>query len=175
MCRPPVVSAKGRTSRRYLCMKSCHTLIIRREEEVWRRLTATLSGIFCASSNMIDERRSFRPALTTTPLSHEGLITMRAYLVGEAVCTENLTPWSKLLPCATEAGLASLLNPLRIFNSSFHQFDVQLRRTETNLELIQNLLVVFDLARYDRPLGMVLAPPPILATTFTKTHRLDTA
>lgn len=147
----------------------------RRKEDLWRRLTATLSGIFCASSNLIDERRSFRPVRTTP---HEGLTTMRAYLASEAVCTENLTPWSKLLPCATEAGLASLLNPRRIFNSSFHQFDVQLRRTaETSLRLTQNLLVVFDLARYDRSLGTINFiilysgdPPP---SPPTKIHRLD--
>lgn len=34
---------------------------------------------------------------------------LRALLPHEAVCTENLTPWLRLLPCGDQAGLASLL------------------------------------------------------------------
>lgn len=30
-------------------------------------------------------------------------------LAGESVCTENLTPWTKLLPCRVQAGLGKLL------------------------------------------------------------------
>ncbi len=42
-----------------------------------------------------------------------------AVLPREAVCTENLTPWLKLLPCRDAAGLASLLaNRQRLFASS---------------------------------------------------------
>ena len=68
------------------------------------------------------------------------------------MCTENLTPWGKLLPCSTTAGLASLLNPSRIFNTPFHQFDVNLRASGKSLELRQNLLVVFDVRRHDETL-----------------------
>lgn len=39
-----------------------------------------------------------------------GGIHLAAALPQEAVCTENLTPWLKLLPCRDAAGLGSLLN-----------------------------------------------------------------
>ncbi|KAE8293312.1 GPI transamidase component PIG-T [Larimichthys crocea] len=38
----------------------------------------------------------------------------------EIVCTENLTPWKKLLPCGSKAGLAVLLKSEKLFHSSFH-------------------------------------------------------
>lgn len=38
----------------------------------------------------------------------------------EAVCTENLTPWTKLLPGRDQSGFGLLLNPLTIYNSLFH-------------------------------------------------------
>lgn len=38
----------------------------------------------------------------------------------EHVCTENLTPFLKLLPCKSLSGIASLLNPHRIFDADWH-------------------------------------------------------
>lgn len=38
----------------------------------------------------------------------------------EHVCTENLTPFLKLLPCKSFSGIASLLNPHRIFDADWH-------------------------------------------------------
>ena len=38
----------------------------------------------------------------------------------EIVCTENLTPWIKLLPCSKTNGLAKLLkSPHKLFDSNY--------------------------------------------------------
>ncbi|KHJ76944.1 hypothetical protein OESDEN_23436 [Oesophagostomum dentatum] len=37
----------------------------------------------------------------------------------ETVCTENLTPWKKLLPCK-QNGLVTLFNPIKIYENVYH-------------------------------------------------------
>lgn len=49
-------------------------------------------------------------------------------LPGEAVCSENVTPWSKLLPCKNLAGLASLLRPTSLFRSNYIALKMTFRR-----------------------------------------------
>eukprot|EP00012_Vannella_robusta_P008851 CAMPEP_0206198700 /NCGR_PEP_ID=MMETSP0166-20121206/9798_1 /ASSEMBLY_ACC=CAM_ASM_000260 /TAXON_ID=95228 /ORGANISM="Vannella robusta, Strain DIVA3 518/3/11/1/6" /LENGTH=378 /DNA_ID=CAMNT_0053616613 /DNA_START=117 /DNA_END=1254 /DNA_ORIENTATION=+ len=73
----------------------------------------------------------------------------------EAVCTENLTPWSKLLPCRSESGLGRLLHSLPLYDSLYHSMGVTMRYSlpdhcnsvetcdSVTLELIQTLGVVF--------------------------------
>lgn len=76
-----------------------------------------------------------------------------ASLPREIVCTENLTPWKKLLPCDSRAGLASLLNSGYIHNTRYHSIALHLRpicRTEScdsvTLELQQTVSLVYDYA-----------------------------
>ncbi|CAG2062522.1 unnamed protein product, partial [Timema podura] len=82
----------------------------------WKELTSALSGLLCASLNFIDAANSLSPELTLRPA---GVVDNKpvnssylryATLPREIVCTENLTPWKKLLPCDSKKGLASLLN-----------------------------------------------------------------
>lgn len=40
----------------------------------------------------------------------------------ENLCTENLTPWKKLLPCYDRAGLAKLLNAIKLLSA--HYFSI---------------------------------------------------
>lgn len=72
----------------------------------------------------------------------------------EAVCTENLTPWIKLLPCRDQSGLGKLLHPLPIYDSKFNSMNTVIKYRpsecpsedcprETVIELIQTLTVVF--------------------------------
>jgi len=79
----------------------------------------------------------------------------------EAVCTENLTPWTKLLPCRSESGLGKLLHPLVLYNALYHSMGVTVRYIlpdhcnsveecdEVTLELVQNLGVVFKTEEHD--------------------------
>ena len=45
----------------------------------------------------------------------------------EVVCTENLTPWLKLLPCGSSAGLASLLDASKLYDTTYHSLAVNVR------------------------------------------------
>ena len=78
--------------------------------ETWTDLINVLSGMFCASLNYMDTKNtvcpklSFRPRGATTgwfakTSSH---LLRYAALPRENVCTENLTPWKKLLPCGSK-------------------------------------------------------------------------
>lgn len=93
----------------------------------WRTLTANLAGLFCASLDALDERltvtpwtRSFPSSSSSSTPSNHASKTLHATLSSEAVCTENLSPLLKLLPCKQRAGLASLLEPHHFFAADFH-------------------------------------------------------
>ncbi|KAG2740067.1 Gpi16-domain-containing protein [Suillus brevipes Sb2] len=84
---------------------------------VWssKRTFTTLSRLFCASLGSLDSRRTLSPTVafplsgsTPTFAPHE---LRHASLPSENVCTENLTPFLKLLSCKGHAGLAALLTP----------------------------------------------------------------
>lgn len=122
----------------------------------WKELTNVLSGIFCASLNFIDSTNTVQPSASFKPLGIGNETDHRflryATLPREIVCTENLTPWKKLLPCGSKAGLAVLLKSEKLFYSSFHSQTVHIRPVcqdwqckTTSWELRQTLNVVFDL------------------------------
>lgn len=100
-----------------------------RVDHRWQGLRNALAGIFCASLGSLDEQRTTSPVLTFRP---EGLLPnwtlphqlRHATLPAEHVCTENLTPFLKLLPCKSLSGIASLLNPHRLFDADWHGMGV---------------------------------------------------
>ncbi|KAF9045933.1 Gpi16 subunit GPI transamidase component [Hymenopellis radicata] len=91
----------------------------------WQGLRNALAGLFCASIGSLDEQRTTSPVLPFAPegslpdwgVNHE---LRHASLASEHVCTENLTPFLKLLPCKSLSGAASLLNPHRLFDANWH-------------------------------------------------------
>ncbi|KAM9752847.1 GPI transamidase component PIG-T [Menidia menidia] len=125
-------------------------------DATWKELTNVLSGIFCASLNFIDSTNTVQPSASFKPLGIGNVTDHRflryATLPREIVCTENLTPWKKLLPCGSKAGLSVLLKSEKLFHSSFHSQAVHIRPVcqdwqckTTSWELRQTLNVVFDL------------------------------
>uniref|UniRef100_A0A8C7Y8N3 Phosphatidylinositol glycan anchor biosynthesis, class T n=1 Tax=Oryzias sinensis TaxID=183150 RepID=A0A8C7Y8N3_9TELE len=125
-------------------------------DATWKELTNVLSGIFCASLNFIDSTNTLQPSASFKPLGIGNETDHRflryATLPREIVCTENLTPWKKLLPCGSKAGLAVLLKSEKLFHSSFHSQSVHIRPVcqdrqckSSSWELRQALNVVFDL------------------------------
>ena len=83
----------------------------------WRSLTNALSGQLCASLNFLDQTTSASPKYSFTPRGVSNISKsdggagyggskrfMRGTLPGENVCTENLTPWKKMLPCQGKRG-----------------------------------------------------------------------
>ncbi|KAG0222995.1 hypothetical protein BGW42_006175 [Actinomortierella wolfii] len=134
----------------------------------WKGLVNTLSGLFCASLNFIDETITVEPRLS---FRNDGVYNVyhqsRSHaanqndtrlrygsLPHENVCTENLTPWIKLLPCKSKAGIASLLKSHKLFDSRFYSMAIHVRPvcedelcTVKSLELVQSISTVIDVVR----------------------------
>lgn len=86
-----------------------------------------LAGLFCASLGSLDEQRTTSPDRAFFPQgqlpSWSENVTHKlrhASLPSEHVCTENLTPFLKLLPCKSFSGISVLLNPHRVFDADWH-------------------------------------------------------
>ena len=112
-----------------------------RVDDRWKGFRNALAGLFCASLGSMDELRTTSPAQSFAPegtlpdwgLPHQ---VRHASLPSEHVCTENLTPFLKLLPCKSLSGIAGLLNPHRLFDADWHGMGVHvLWRKEEGVEL----------------------------------------
>ncbi|VVC90523.1 unnamed protein product [Leptidea sinapis] len=123
----------------------------------WKKLTSTLAGLFCASLNFIENQNTINPQMSLWPsgatehLSNSSSYLRYASLPREIVCTENLTPWKKLLPCESSHGFSSLLNSRLIHNTNYHSVGVHVRKicantacTETFIEIKQTVALVYD-------------------------------
>lgn len=137
------------------------------EEEAelrWLTLTNALSGLFCASLNFIDETRTVRPVLSFQPEGDHLNTTLantrllHGVLPHEVVCTENLTPFLKLLPCKGKAGIASLLDGHKLFDASYQSMAIDVKPVcdldgQCVLEMEVTIDMVLDIARSMRPRG----------------------
>jgi len=130
-------------------------------DATWRRLVDALSGLSCSSLTFVSRDKvtvspnlSFKPtgAVFQQKDNRNSSLLRYGALPREIVCTENLTPWKKLLPCDSKAGLAMLLNDAKkLYDTAYHSLVIHLRPvcrdpgcTSTSLELVQSLSVVFD-------------------------------
>ena len=92
-----------------------------------------LSGLFCASLNFIDSTRTIRPVISFEPFGDHSNATksnlhlLYGTLPREVVCTENLTPFLKLLPCKGKAGISSLLDGHKLFDASWQSMSIDVR------------------------------------------------
>ncbi|KAF7880207.1 uncharacterized protein EAF01_012055 [Botrytis porri] len=99
----------------------------------WLTLTNALSGLFCASLNFIDSTRTTRPVLSFQPVNDHSNSTLanlhllHGTLPREVVCTENLTPFLKLLPCKGKAGISSLLDGHKLFDASWQSMSIDVQ------------------------------------------------
>ena len=126
----------------------------------WLSLTNTLSGLFCASLNFIDATKTTRPVISFQPEGYHSnssnLHLLHGTLPHEVVCTENLTPFLKLLPCKGKAGISSLLSGHKLFDASWQTMAVDVRPVcgsdgECVLEMEQTVDMVLDIERSKRP------------------------
>lgn len=109
-----------------------------------------MSGIFCASLNLLTCEKTHK--LDMPPFAPHDLKGDQVYMSGvlpkETVCTENLTPFLRLLPCDNRVGLASLLNPTRVFDGEYSMLDLSAKvncdNGECHLEVKQNVRMVFN-------------------------------
>lgn len=130
--------------------------------EKWQVLVQSLSGLFCASLNFVDSTRTTKPVLTFAPAGQYAAGASDTYflhgvLPGEVVCTENLTPFLKLLPCKGKAGISSLLDGHKVFDADWQTMSIDVvpkcpaDRGSCIVELQQNIDVVLDIQRSKRP------------------------
>ncbi|XP_061386810.1 GPI transamidase component PIG-T [Musca vetustissima] len=127
-------------------------------DEQWKRVTSTFSGIICASLNFMDKTNTitpqygFRPQFVSAAPSQKTQNTQHvrySSLPREIVCTENLTPWKKLLPCNSRHGFASLLNSGHVHNTNYHSLGIKFRtlcngQQECILEFTESANMVYD-------------------------------
>ncbi|KAL5205012.1 hypothetical protein ABZP36_009883 [Zizania latifolia] len=112
-------------------------------DATWKNLTHTLSGLFCASINFLESSTAFSSPRWGFKLN-EGNLRYGA-LPREAVCTENLTPWLKLLPCRDKAGIASLLYRPSVYKGYYHSQKLKLASSKSfGIILDQTLTVVLQ-------------------------------
>ncbi|KAI5861464.1 Gpi16 subunit, GPI transamidase component [Durotheca rogersii] len=137
----------------------------------WLTLTNALSGLFCASLNFIDETRTTRPVMSFQPEGTHvnstlaNLHLLHGVLPREVVCTENLTPFLKLLPCKGKAGISSLLDGHKLFDASWQSMAIDIRPICTGgegcvLQIEQTIDMVLDIERSKRPRGNPIPRPP---------------
>lgn len=137
-------------------------IVVLRAFAKWITLTQSLSGLFCASLNFIDSTRTTRPIASFGPagdhLTSRQLHLLHGTLPGEVVCTENLTPFLKLLPCKGKAGISSLFDGHKLFDASWQSMSVDVRPVcpqpdECLVQIEQTVDMVLDIDRSKRPRG----------------------
>ncbi|KAL4942601.1 hypothetical protein BDV06DRAFT_191802 [Aspergillus oleicola] len=152
----------------------------------WITLTQSLSGLFCASLNFIDSTRTTRPVASFEPvgdLPSANLHLLHGTLPGEVVCTENLTPFLKLLPCKGKAGVASLLDGHKLFDAAWQSMAIDVRPVcpesgECLVQIDQTVDIVLDIERSKRPRGNPIPRPvpadKLVCDTSKSYHSKDT-
>ncbi|QIX01976.1 hypothetical protein AMS68_007493 [Peltaster fructicola] len=124
-------------------------------EQRWSALVNSLSGLFCASLNFIDSTKTTSPVLTFEPegqLQSSSAKLMHGLLPREVICTENLTPFLKLLPCKGKAGISSLLDGHKLFDASWQSMSIDVRTlcpagAACSLEIEQGISMALSIPR----------------------------
>ena len=124
-------------------------------ERRWKHVRNSVSGITCASLGALSSEDTISPKMSLKPTgltSTGGDNRYMRYGVSpcEVVCTENLTPWLKLLPCASRSGLASLLEAGRLYDTAYHSLAVHVRRVEYEGSVVWEISL---------SLSLVFSPP----------------
>ncbi|KAJ5164401.1 uncharacterized protein N7500_006231 [Penicillium coprophilum] len=125
----------------------------------WITLTQSLSGLFCASLNFVDSTRTTRPVVSFEPAGDHSaanqLHLLHGTLPGEVVCTENLTPFLKLLPCKGKAGISTLFDGHKLFDAAWQSMSVDIQPVcsadgECVVQIEQTVDMVLDIDRSKR-------------------------
>ncbi|RLV96227.1 GPI transamidase component GPI16 [Spathaspora sp. JA1] len=150
----------------------------------WKKLTKILSGFFCASLNFIDDDITTYPKFKVgsgyAPEQGNHLYLLRAALPSEPVCTENLTPFLRLLPTRGKSGISTLLDGHKVFDSLWHgmSIDVTTECEDSScfLQLHQTINQMVDIIRSIRKQTEGGIPKPIAGDKLrcdpNKTHTI---
>ncbi|XP_030543592.1 GPI transamidase component PIG-T [Rhodamnia argentea] len=116
----------------------------------WKNLTHSISGLFCASINFLESSTAYAaPKWSFRP--DPGSLRYGT-LPREAVCTENLTPWLKLLPCRDKAGISLLMDRPSIYRGFYHSQRLRLRSAKTSSDGTHSSIIL------EQTLTVVLHP-----------------
>ncbi|CAI4217426.1 unnamed protein product [Parascedosporium putredinis] len=125
---------------------------------------------------------SFQPEGTLPNATISNMRLLHGVLPHEVVCTENLTPFLKLLPCKGKAGISSLLDGHKLFDASWQSMAIDVRPvcpedgSECVLEIEQTVDMVLDIDRSKRPRdNPIPRPKPLheLKCDTTKPYHAD--
>lgn len=100
---------------------------------------------------------SFQPSPYHPNSTASNLHLLHGTLPREVVCTENLTPFLKLLPCKGKAGISSLLDGHKLFDSSWQSMSIDVvpicdeGTNNCKLQITQTIDMVLDIQRSKRP------------------------
>lgn len=101
---------------------------------------------------------------------------MHGMLPNEVVCTENLTPFLKLLPCKGKAGISSLLDGHKLFDASWQTMAIDVQRNchgpggACEVEVQQTVDMVLNLDRAKRSKGSATLVLHVRDHLLTKTQ-----
>lgn len=113
-----------------------------KDKNHWKSLLSELSGLLSLTCHLGDPH-----FVTEQPVRNENLLQLR--MPKENFCTENLTRFYRLLPCGSQAGLASILNPMAIFDSSYRALNFSIESHAVDgvdrLTATLSLSIVFSL------------------------------
>lgn len=107
---------------------------------------------------------SFQPTGNQANLDISNLHLLHGTLPREVVCTENLTPFLKLLPCKGKAGISSLLDGHKLFDASWQSMSIDVvpicpsESSECVLQITETIDMVLDIERSKRPRGDCVVP-----------------
>lgn len=102
---------------------------------------------------------SFEPSIHHPSQTTPNLHLLHGTLPHEVVCTENLTPFLKLLPCKGKAGISSLLDGHKLFDASWQSMSIDVVPIcpadggECQIQITQTVDMVLDIQRSKRPRG----------------------
>lgn len=124
------------------------------EQQRWSSLTAALGSLFCAGLQGNEGTASPDWAIAT---EHGRTLYSLLKPTLSATCTESLTPFLDLLPCEGHAGIASLLNPHKLFDGDFTLLALHFRREDgaqgETVEVRLEVGTVLDPVRAERLRG----------------------
>lgn len=150
----PSVSAPSGSELRSVFQKELSQELV---DEYWLQSSRTISGLFGLSINLVDTPNTVKPKhfqISQNLTSKFNSDNLRYVSIpNEIVCTENLTPWLKLLPCGRNKGLAQLFKNIpKIFDSQYLLVGLNFKQkcldpscSIKQAELKQTLSLVYDL------------------------------
>lgn len=132
--------------------------------DVMRAFSTHPISPFKVAAQTSKEEKNVR--LFKTGMEHPYVPMRHSILHGETVCTENLTPWMKLLPCRSESGLAKYLsNPSFLFNFDYVSLGVNVLPTEPKT-LQMTLMLVANRNLPPVPASISTFQPPTRSPVF---------